>query len=164
MVGTCAHLGEPAAATRIDLTLGVDADNDGLPDDWERMLTDRLGGTLADIKPGDDSDGDGIRNLDEYLAGTFAFEPEDGFRLNLVSRPDAFPLLEFMAVQSRTYTLYASPDVASWTKVSFRVAEDVPGASPRLDYSAPDTRILQVEPVLPPELPASNCFFKVMVQ
>ena len=49
---------------RLDLTLGVDSDGDGLPDAWEQALidNDRSGRlrTLADVKPGDDLDGDGL--------------------------------------------------------------------------------------------------------
>ncbi|MBN1674321.1 MAG: chitobiase/beta-hexosaminidase C-terminal domain-containing protein, partial [Kiritimatiellae bacterium] len=43
----------------------VDADRDGMPDDWE---ADQLGGTG---QPGDaDPDGDGLSSLEEYIAGT----------------------------------------------------------------------------------------------
>ena len=41
------------------------------------------GGTLANIRPGDDLDGDGISNYNEYLTGTYAFDPTDGFFLPL---------------------------------------------------------------------------------
>lgn len=41
----------------------ADNDNDGMPDYWETTY----GGDLA---PGDDPDGDGVLNVDEFLAGT----------------------------------------------------------------------------------------------
>jgi len=44
-----------------------DDDNDGLPDDYERVyLLDPLNGSDSGI----DSDGDGVSNFEEYLAGT----------------------------------------------------------------------------------------------
>src|SRR4029434_45759 len=83
MGGHFAQSGQPSQKTRIDLTLGVDSDGDGLPDAWEQALIAIYGGTLDSVWPQDDADGDGISNLDEYLAGTYAFDPSDGFRLTL---------------------------------------------------------------------------------
>ncbi len=165
MVGDYAHLGEPAESTRIDLTLGVDADNDGLPDDWERLLIGQLGGgTLEDIRPGDDSDGDGISNLDEYLAGTFAFDPEGGFRLAMVPRASAPPLLEFTVIKPRTYTVLASTDSTTWSPVHFRIPDEGPAGSTHSHYVASDVRILRVEPVDPRANPTASRFFKVQVR
>ena len=58
------NIGDPAGQTRIDLTIGIDSDGDGLPDSWEQELIDsdttgRLH-SLADVRPGDDLDGDGM--------------------------------------------------------------------------------------------------------
>ncbi|MCC7374595.1 MAG: hypothetical protein IT581_08060 [Verrucomicrobiales bacterium] len=164
MVGAFARLGQPAASTRLDLTLGVDSDNDGLPDDWERLLISKLGGTLESIRPEDDSDGDGIRNLDEYRAGTFAFDPDGGFRLSLVPQSHGTPLLEFTVVTPRTYTVHASIDLLQWTAVPFRLSTESGNGAAQKTYTASDVRILKVEPLLPNDLPASNAFFKVQVQ
>ena len=43
----------------------ADADNDGMADSWE---TNYLGGTAA--APGEDADGDGLSNAQEFIAGT----------------------------------------------------------------------------------------------
>ena len=81
-------VGLPGTRTRLDLTLGLDSDNDGLPDAWEQLLidNDRSGRlrTLADVKPGDDVDGDGLTNYQEYLLGTYALDPLDGLALTVV--------------------------------------------------------------------------------
>ncbi|WP_372682051.1 LamG-like jellyroll fold domain-containing protein, partial [Desulfosarcina sp.] len=52
----------------------VDVDFDGLPDDWEQQIVDADPGdgitSIADVLPGDDFDGDGLTNTDEWGAGT----------------------------------------------------------------------------------------------
>jgi len=163
MQGDYAHLGAPAKRTRLDLTLGEDTDGDGLPDAWERasIATSRRPLTLADIRPEDDFDGDGLSNLAEYLAGTYAFAPEDGFRLDLIAADGESAVLEFLVLPGRTYVVYGSPDLQTWEPVEFRVAAPGAGSAPRAVYHATDVRRLRVEP-LPRE--AKQRYFKVMVQ
>ena len=48
-----------------DPLVSLDTDNDGMPDDWERW---HLGNLLSDGS--DDSDGDGLLNLEEFLHST----------------------------------------------------------------------------------------------
>jgi hypothetical protein len=163
MVANYATLGEPAESTRIDLTLGVDADGDGLPDAWQRLLIAMLG-PGAKIGPHEDADGDGISNLNEYLAGTYAFQPESGFRLNPVRNADGAPRLEFLVVSSHTYTVYGSTNLQSWVPIPFNVPADGPAATNLRNYHATDTRLLQVTPILSPDQPAAVQFFKVQSQ
>jgi len=51
-----------------------DQDGDGLPDEWEQIIVDEdpddYINNLWDVVPGDDYDGDGLTNLQEYDAGT----------------------------------------------------------------------------------------------
>ena len=163
MVANFANLGKPAQSTRIDLTLGVDANGDGLPDAWQDLLRSILGpGALTG--PNDDADGDGISNLDEYLAGTYAFDPEDGFRLKLVPRPGDRPLLEFMVINPRTYTIYSSTNLQNWIPLEFKIPAGGPSASSVPNYRATDIRTLQVEPILAPGLPASSYYYRVQAQ
>jgi hypothetical protein len=166
MSGSYSNLGKPAEFTRLDLTLGEDSDGDGLPDAWERMLIAALGGglTLQDIRPDDDTDGDGLSNLQEYLAGTYAFDPDDGFELNIAGFTGPNVLLEFMAIRGHTYTLWASVDLQNWIPIGFRVPNDPATAPGRNCYQATDVRILRVEALPPEGIPAARLFFKAQVQ
>lgn len=143
--GDFAHLGEPARSTRLDLTLGEDTDGDGLPDAWERALIAMLGGdlSLADIHPGDDPDGDGLNNLNEYLAGTYAFDPKDGFQIDLIEAEGASTRIEFTALRGRTYVIEGSPDLKQWQPVAFRLPDADPTGPARDRYYAPAVRHLR---------------------
>jgi hypothetical protein len=162
MAGNFSQIGQPSQRTRIDLTLGVDSDGDGLPDAWEQALIAIYGGNLGGINPNDDLDGDGISNLDEYLAGTYAFDPTDGFRLSIISVQAGVSALEFLAIRGRNYSLQASPDLLTWAPVQFRFSGT--GASPALldDYRAPDVRTARVE--VPFQSGATNRYFRALVR
>jgi len=160
------NLGKPAQSTRLDLTLGEDLDGDGLPDAWERMLMATLGGslTLQDIRPDDDADKDGLSNLQEYLAGTYAFDPQDGFRLAIVDSANGHPVLEFLAIRGRSYALEASRDLQTWVPAQFRLLSDAPNVQGRDFYQATDVRLQRVE-ALPPEGEApQRLFYRAKVQ
>jgi hypothetical protein len=163
MVGNFAQIGQPSLKTRIDLTLGVDSDGDGLPDAWEQALIDIYGGTLASINPNDDTDGDGISNLDEYLAGTYAFDPSDGFRLSLLGLNAGNSQLEFLAIRGRNYTIQASSNLQQWTPLGFRVVTGGVAGALQNNYQATDVRLLKVE--VPFQTGAeTNRYFRAIVQ
>jgi hypothetical protein len=61
MAGNLSPLGGELGVT----TVAVDMDHDGLPDEWERKYFGE-----EDAAPGNDADGDGKTNLEEFQAGT----------------------------------------------------------------------------------------------
>jgi hypothetical protein len=152
-------LGEPAGNTRLDLTLGVDSDGDGLPDAWE------IANGLNPNDPNDangDADGDGLSNRDEYLAGTYAFDANDGFRLTLSGVNNGNSTLQFLAIKGRTYRIQASPNLSTWSQVDFRVVNDS-GLGPVQDnYYATDVRTLKIE--VPFQAGTTNRYFKATLQ
>ena len=120
MVGDLGKMGQPGEETLLNLTLGEDTDGDGLPDAWERALLAQ-GQGLGDINPNDDTDGDGMSNLNEYISGNYAFDKNDGLRLDIVQKVQGGTVLEFMGIQGRTYTVQGSPDLKAWSDLAFQV-------------------------------------------
>ncbi len=162
MSGNFALIGQPGQKTRIDLTLGVDSDGDGLPDAWEQALIAIYGGTLASIRPQDDADGDGISNLNEYLAGTYAFDPADGFRLTLTGATGGTSSMEFLAIRGRTYSIQASTNFQQWNPVSFKVVTGGVAGALQSGYQATDVRTLQIQ--VPFQAGITNRYFRAVVQ
>ena len=132
MAGDMRALGKQAGRTRLDLTLGVDSDGDGIPDAYKDMVIAMMGGglTRADIRPDADLDGDGMTVMQEYIAGTYPWDPNDRLSLNILHYVDGKATLEFVAIDGRTYHIEATADMVNWVSVPFRVpAVDAPGAT-----------------------------------
>jgi hypothetical protein len=162
MKANFASLGLPGKRTRMDLTLGEDSDGDGLPDAWERALLATLGGgNLNAINPGDDSDGDGLSNLNEYLAGTYAFDPQDSFELKLTTANNAAASLEFMVIRGRAYTILHSTDMKLWSSVAFTIEGET---ASRTVYQANDARVLRVKTPVQQDDTGALGFYKLIVQ
>lgn len=159
MTGDYSQLGKPGKRTLLNLTLGEDSDGDGLPDAWERMIN----GDLSKVGPNEDSDGDGLSNLNEYLAGTFAFDPEDGFTLEIAGVNNGRPALEFTALRGRSYTIMGSSNLKDWSPVTFRIPAEGEDAPARTGYTSTDVRLVRVE-VDESSTGASGGFFKLIVQ
>ena len=164
MSGVKGLVAEPGKTARVDLTLGVDSDGDGLPDAWERTLLAALGrtGTLKDINPDGDDDGDGISNLKEYLAGTYAFDSADGFALTIQGVEQGRSVLEFLGLRGRTYTIEASGDMKTWKSVGFGLSGEAANAPERTQYLADDVKPVRVR-VAPGASEEDRKFYRVMV-
>jgi|TARA_B110000467_G_C18338030_1_gene500152 hypothetical protein len=160
MIGNINTIGQPGGITRLDLTLGEDSDGDGLPDAWERALLGN-GRALGDINPNDDTDGDGLTNLQEYISGNYAFDKEDGFRLDIVETSDAGVKLEFLAITGRTYVVEQSNDLRNWELVNFTTRDDQDTPQGSLVAG----KVTRVNLTVPSSGASGNAkFFKLMVQ
>jgi hypothetical protein len=156
-------VGLPGTRTRLDLTLGVDSDNDGLPDAWEQLLidNDRSGRlrTLADVKPGDDFDGDGLTNYQEYLLGTYALDPLDGLALTVVEAVNGFAHLRFAVALGRTYTIKTSSDLTTWAAQSFALG--TAAGAPVTTFAATTITVQDIWVPLPP---GGTAFYRLYAQ
>jgi hypothetical protein len=109
----------------VDLPAGLrDSDDDGLPDAWEESYSFVTGINEANL----DSDGDGLSNLAEFIAGTNPRLAADTLRLKPISVTRAgtnmLTLLEFEARSNKTYTVSYSSAMAGpvWTRLSNVIA------------------------------------------
>lgn len=160
MSANFAHIGQPGEKTRINLNLGEDSDGDGIPDAWERAMAGQ--NSLEDFRPDGDADGDGLTNLQEYLAGTYASDPENGFTLKIRKDTLGATVLDFMAIRGRTYTVFGSDDLRQWVPVHFRFPNE-DAAAAHANYSATDVQLIHVHPAEVAEQPQYR-FYKLMVQ
>jgi hypothetical protein len=101
--------------TQFTLTILADDDGDGMADVWESQYG------VADASL--DADGDGSKNLEEYVAGT---DPTNSISaLKFVSIATVTPpTLQFNAVSNRTYTIQCTDSLspANWSRVADVVA------------------------------------------
>ncbi len=156
-------MGKPGERTQLDLTLGEDLDGDGIPDAWERSLVNRgLAEDLASVGPDDDSDGDGLSNLMEYLAGSYAFDDESGFNLVIKGVEEGMPVMGFMALPGRNYEILGSADFNEWAPVSFRMTSDDADAPLREGFYSEGVTEMEIE-VPAQESAVEYRFFKLQV-
>jgi hypothetical protein len=110
----------------------VDTDMDGLPDWWEVAY-------FGDLRygPGDDPDGDGASNLDEYRAATNPADARSRFRTSVQAAAGAQLRLQWSSEFGRSYAIQRATglDAAGWETV----AHDIPARPPtnEVDYPLP---------------------------
>ena len=117
-------VGAAADRKRLDLTLGVDTDLDGLPDAWERSLLQRLGLPLTDlgrITPDGVLEADGLTNFQKYISGTYSGDTAQSFYLKIKDVTDTDVGVEFYTLTNKVYSIEKSGDLATWTSVNFTV-------------------------------------------
>lgn len=126
-------VGKPGERVRLNLTLGVDSDGDGIPDAWKISQLYAAGimpdddGWPFDLLPRDgDFDGDGVSNHAEYIAGTYATDSGDYLSLKLVEKQQTSVRLSFYSIIGKTYSLEASSDMKNWVQVPHYTANPEP--------------------------------------
>lgn len=118
-------IGEAGGRTRLDLTLGIDSDGDGLPDAFEQQIIAATDATsLDDVTPDGDNDGDGVSNRLEYIAGTYAFSAQAVFRLDVIDVQDGLARLRFLAGKGRSYQIMSSTDGETFGETAFSFHPD----------------------------------------
>jgi hypothetical protein len=115
-------VGMVASAPAVLKVIGADSDGDGIPDSWMMQYFGHPTGLASDhSRAQDDADGDGMTNLQEYLAGTDPLDPQSSLKLRTQGRNPVTgrPQLAFTAVAGLGYTLQYSENLGSgiWTKL-----------------------------------------------
>ena len=131
----------PTPGTGLPAAL-VDSDGDGLPDGWEQLYGFVLGANEAN----EDTDEDGLSNLQEFISGTDPTLAASALRLKPMSVVLAGDFLNvvlgFEARSNKTYTVVHRPAVesAAWTSL-INVS------------SAPTNRFMTVTDIVPANAP-----------
>ncbi len=82
----------------------VDSDGDGIPDWWMMQYFGHPTGQAGDLsRASDDADGDGVSNLQEYLAGTNPMDPTWRFQLTIDGPSNDKVRLTWLPVAGRNY-------------------------------------------------------------
>jgi hypothetical protein len=105
------------------LAIPADADNDGLPDNWEVLYFGAIDAPGAG--PENDPDRDGLSNRQEYRAGTNPLDPHSCLLFTSVRVQGGNVRLEFTTVAGRQYRVERTENLSgnSWSTV----ANNVPG-------------------------------------
>ncbi len=92
------------ATSSTNFTVLPDSDADGMSDDYEQLY---FGGTTAG-QPNDDSDGDGVTNVDEFRAGTNPVDANSVMRVKQIRRQGNDIIIVFPSASDKRYQLQAS--------------------------------------------------------
>ncbi len=128
--------GNGGERVRLDLNLGADVNQDGLPDAWQEWQLYQAGrrpGTpgwnINLITKTGDFDGDGISNFQEYVAGTFAGDATERFELQITNKTATTVTFGFFAITGKVYAIEESADLRTWTIVPMATTPDGAAAS-----------------------------------
>jgi hypothetical protein len=164
-MGISTNLGQPTKMTRIDLTLGVDANGDGIPDAWEQAFLAAIGSnlTLAQINANSVLTSDGRTLMQEFLLGPGVFDNGNPFAARIVSYNGGAAILEFPTTSGQSYSVLGSTNLQQWAVLPFRLPAEGPGALQRTNYAASAVQTLQVQVLQTGPLPKAE-FFRIRQQ
>jgi len=132
------------ATVQFNVTALPDSDGDGIPDAWETNYF----GSITGGDPNADSDGDGMSNRAEYLAGTDPTDKASYLRVDLTTLPGT-ARVQVGAVSNRTYSVQYTDSLGSgpWLRLADIVARPTNHTELLLDPGATSQRFYRV--VLP---------------
>ncbi len=104
--------------------LSADSDGDGIPDQTEMNWF----GTLTRANATTDNDGDGAKDIDEWIGGTSAADPGSVTRLVLAIQTDGSRLINWSGQSGRVYDLLWSGDLMSFAPVAEGLTPDSPNS------------------------------------
>jgi len=165
MTGNYALLGKPGREVRVDLTLGVDSNGDGIPDSWEAAFLAALGLNvpLSSLNPNSVLTPDGLTLRQQYLFGTYPFNPSHPCAVTFLGFRGTSPALQFPSMTGRYYSVLSSSDNKNWSTSAFYLSTDDPAGAPRNYYYSPGIGTTEVH-VAPPLTPGRMQFYRILVQ
>jgi hypothetical protein len=145
-----------------NLTLGTSTIGDGIPDSWATAFLQSLGLNipLTNINPNAIYTHDGRTLYQEYLLGNYPYN-SNAFSVTIINQNAGSALLAFTTTAARTYTVLGSPDLKTWTPLSFAI----PSLSAQVvnSYFSPLIQPLQIQTVAPTNAAPAQ-FFKLVLQ
>lgn len=109
------------------VTVMPDSDGDGIPDWWMIQYFGHPTGQAGDkSRANDDADGDGMTNLQEFLAGTSPTDPSSVLRISTAVPQGNDMVFTFATVTNRQYVLEWTTDLSSgvWTSLPDVISGD----------------------------------------
>lgn len=115
-------LGSGTQRTNAILTILADTNGNGIPDDWESAYFGSATGADREA----DSDGDGMKNWQEYIAGTNPTNSASYLKVESVE-PTGGMAISFLAAANRTYTVEYKDGLNTvlWTRLGDVVPRNV---------------------------------------
>jgi hypothetical protein len=105
----------PLSGSVTGTTWGTDENFDGLPDDWQQS---QWGADKAAWPPPtEDSDGDGMTNRDEFLAGTDPRNSGESLRTGVMQSPHG-PILTWNTTPGQVYQVQESGNLKEWKSLA----------------------------------------------
>jgi hypothetical protein len=162
MAGAYSTLGAPSQKAMQNLTVGADANGDGVPDAWEAAFLASLGMNvpLANINPNADYAHDGHTLTQEFVLGNYPYK-SNAFDVRIVSLNAGSAVLAFATTTGRTYTATGSADLVNWTPLSFTIPAS--GTNLFTSYYSSGIQTLQIQTIQPAAVPPIQ-FFRLQFQ